>query len=92
MSEPIKVGDLVVMVRGHECVYCVAGGIPFVVTRFAPRLDKVWHCSKCCQDVAASKDAVNFRGGRPRIPISWLKRIPPLEELDDVKESEELHA
>lgn len=34
----------------------------------------------------------HLTNGRKSIPVSWLKRIPPIEELDDVTRDEEITA
>jgi len=89
MSKPIQVGDLVVVVR----VCCVGyqdispwlfrvGDVHSVMPR---------KCA-CCgtelpdtQFASTSKKYVGF-------PIPWLKRIPPLDELEGEQRKEELTA
>lgn len=94
MNEPIKEGDLVVLVRGHSCALNEAGGVPFVFGKThtystAPR------CARC------KESALFGAGTHPRLPqslggwvtpIEWLKRIPPPEELEGEKRSDEVEA
>lgn len=100
MSE-IRVGDLVVMVRGHECLYAKGAGIPFTVTELVHPTGGGWMCGYCQQRSAGPNEegALGIKpyratspGNLTAIPISWLKRIPPLSQLDDVKCDEELTA
>ena len=90
MSEPIKAGDLVRVVRGHECTI----GFMFVVSAILPQRNGGWWCPRCnTRDIArdekwgASKD-----GSTHGIPLPWLKRILPLGELDGEKRDEEITA
>ena len=98
MSEPIKVGDLVMVVRGHPCVVELLGGTPWTVTGFQEPKHGGWHCSRCHMDsagpnVIAALGAPSVTGcKRPVIPITFLKRIPPLSELEGEKRDEEITA
>ena len=92
MSEPIKVGDLVMVVRGRYCCGHETGheGSIFTVTRFYtpnPRFEKCKFCDRPDVEMGAY--------GLPQrmsIDVYRLKRIPPLSELDDVKRDEEITA
>jgi hypothetical protein len=96
MSEPIKVGDLVMIVRGHECAVRLKGGIPYTVTAIVPQVGGGWYCNACNTKDHAPHDlfgaALWHTGHGNGMPLSWLKRIPPLSELDDVKNDEEITA
>jgi hypothetical protein len=98
MSEPIKVGDLVMIVRGHDCLLRKRGFEPFVVLALIPQRAGGWKCGQCGERDLGKNDAYGARAGWNKVsddssvPVSWLKRIPPLEELDDVKRDEEITA
>jgi hypothetical protein len=94
VSEPIKVGDLVVLVRGHECALAEAGGVPFVFNATYRYTTSV-HCARC------KADPLFGPGDYPRlpkslggwvVPMTWLKRIPPLDELEREQEKKEITA
>jgi len=83
----IEPGDLVALVRGHECTVNAVGGIPFRVAqvhclsiagvRFVCR-----HCG-----YGQSANGVRFtcdtRGNN--LPLAWLKKFPPLDEADSTE-------
>jgi hypothetical protein len=89
VSEPIKVGDLVMVVRKAGYCECFLG-LMFKVTAIGPSPDGTIDCGKCGDVKPTTMDARRANGGWQ--PLVRLVRIPPLEELDDVKEREELHA
>lgn len=85
MSEPIKIGDLVAIVRSC-CVGFRDGVSIFRVESMRPTRTSSF-CSSCggtLPNEAYASDAPQYPGA----PISWLKRIPPLEKLEGL-ESEE---
>ncbi len=88
MSEPIKVGDLVMFVKA--CCDRFRDGVTVfrVVSINARPLGA--HCSWCGRDLPkearASDEPVSDSGA----PLSWLKRIPPLSELESEKQKEDL--
>lgn len=97
MSEPIKTGDLVMVVRGHSCVLASIGGVPFRVNDILPVRGGGWHCNRCGEkNLTPDSDGANLAGFhsiRDRaIPLKWLRRITPLGELGDVPQKEEIHA
>ena len=95
MTEPIKVGDLVMVVRGHACIVARIGGIPFTVLAFMPQIGGGWHCSVCNERDIAQSDLIGARLLRHAdhgIPLSWLKRIPPLAELEGEQRKEGVEA
>lgn len=86
MDRPIQVGDLVVILRGC-CDDSQVGHIKTVEgIRHYGRL----HCSACGLEI--SHPFATWLNGRHMWgrPLSWLKRIDPLSELDDVKREEEI--
>ncbi|MCR4300666.1 MAG: hypothetical protein NUV51_03575 [Sulfuricaulis sp.] len=86
MSE-IKEGDLVQVVR-WPCCGVGLGGVFRVVEILSPNAG---HC-KCGapQPFEAHPVGAGIPSKRWGAPISWLKRIPPLAELDDVQTKEEI--
>lgn len=84
----IKVGDLVMVVRGHECVLTAIGGRVYVVLDMVGQTGGGWYCPKCqTRDLAqdellAAKLFAEIDGG---IPTGWLKKIPPISELGEVQ-------
>lgn len=87
MREPIKVGDLVMVIRwGHK--HGPMGrdpnpGTPYIVTL----LDKAT-CTVCGESLGMGAAGHDGRG----VPVSWLRKIDPQAELDDVKQDEEITA
>lgn len=80
MSDPIKVNDLVYMVRDCPCSPSCAckQGHTFMVIRVTeyPGVGMGWY-------------AAGHPSGK-ELRFEYLKRIPPLKELDDVKRDEKL--
>lgn len=91
MSEPIKVGDLVMVVRKADFGCCVAPGEDlgkiFVVCDLS-----ITHftCAICGARHGARLMA--WRDKHWVFELHRLKRIPPLGELEGVDEKETLHA
>lgn len=86
MSEPIKIGDLVAIVRSC-CVGFRDGVSIFRVESMRPTRTSA-RCSTCGGELPKepyAADAPQYPGA----PVSWLKRIPPLEKLEGL-ESEEV--
>lgn len=95
MSQQIKVGDLVMLVRGHECAIKVAGGIPFTVIGIVAPFGGGWTCPDCGMRNAGPNEngAAGFRkksGGA--IPLSWLIKIDPPAIPESVERKEEMPA
>jgi hypothetical protein len=83
MSEQIKVGDLVVVVRWpHSCQ-----GNKFLGSVFRiGALSSSVQCPRCGE---IFKTPVAHPEEKSRaIPLAWLKRIPPLSELETEKTNE----
>ncbi len=93
MNRPIQVGDLVVLVRGHGCILERHVGRVFTVLGLVAPVGGGWHCTWCHKDSAGPNEIAARINEKPGgIPLSWLKRIPPLSELEGEQSKEELHA
>lgn len=107
MSEPISVGDLVQVVRGHSCLMSRVGGYTFTVTEFVKQIGGGWTCGICGERNLGKHDSYGAAGcpkpptrihqpyahltkGAACIPLSFLKRIPPLSELEGERRDEKL--
>lgn len=90
MDKPISVGDLVQVVRWPCCGISV--GYIYVVDRFAPVSSS--RCSSCKAEVPSGSYAESAidpsDGKRWSTPIPWVKRIPPLSELEGEKTQEDI--
>ena len=94
MNKPIQVGDLVVVVRAH-CDADLTLGMIRTVEEL--RDSRNWRCTACGKrgqffgaDLGAPPEGYSF--ARLFFPLSDLKRIPPLSELESEKRDEEIHA
>lgn len=90
MSEPINVGDMVIIVR-WPC--CGAGlGKIYSVVDLSPSAGPLFVCGSCKKqmDTGQERDAQLTTKGW--IHLSWLRRIPPLSELESTEHKEETHA
>ena len=94
MSEPIKAGDLVVVVRASSCGCPPKLGHIFRVLEVRPPKGRL-HCKHCKADLAPDPVAVERHapGFGSRVwELNRLKRIPPLDELESEKHKEGLTA
>ena len=85
MSEPIKVGDLVMVAKPTNCCNYFAGiGKIYTVIPFHDRRP-TWKCVVCGFVDVQPEDSVKLsnRGAYER---RRLKRIPPLEELEQARD------
>lgn len=86
-DKPISVGDVVVVLREHCPTDGVLGAIGKVMAIHQHNL--VWlHC-KC----GAAFDAGGYHAELAKDsyhPVAWLKRIPPLDQLEVEKRDEKL--
>ncbi len=83
----IKVGDLVVVVAWHPCG-CGLGQIGRVTERWG--FGECLGCDKCKREYPPEQHEAVYVDYR-LICLRWLKRIPPLDELEGEKNKEELH-
>lgn len=89
MSEPIKAGDLVMLVRA-DCEHEAKNiGRIFVVP--ALRHDTS-HCPKCWHQHEAQWHAVSDKDSGHGWPLRNLKRIDPLPESERTPQGEEITA
>lgn len=89
MSEPIRVGDLVMVVRFPCCGACL--GVVMTVTRLVNTGDD-YRCSRCGKLHGLKQVPSAIDDGRVRdrhFPLSWLRRIDPLEEPETIEREEE---
>jgi hypothetical protein len=84
MSEPIKTGDLVVVIKPTPCGCKDSLGWTGCVERLGRFKAR---CSFCG---AVWESASMLLMSSYYIHVSRVLRIPPLEELDDVKQDEEI--
>jgi len=101
-DRPIAVGDLVVVVRGHSCVLELIGGWVYRVESIERQIGGGWFCNRCgTRDIApeamygatghrkpAGVNLLKAGRGPAAIPLQWLKRIPPLDELEGERTEE----
>ena len=86
-DRPIQIGDWVVVVRWGPC------GCGLGVTGIVERIllpDNLRRCAECKTPSSGLYTPCWF--GNWQAPLEWLKRIPPLDELEDVKRDEEISA
>ena len=86
MSEPIKVGDLVMVVKKNVCGCDWSVGMVFKVIAIDRTQAKNW-CCKCGALYGPFDQAVNGVWGAA---LYRLKRIPPLSELESEKREEDI--
>ena len=85
MSEPIKAGDLVVVVGAHCAASSMYLGTIFVAQAVGR---DIAHCSACYADLGWQDYARDEHG----LAFGFLKRIDPLTEPEDVEHKEEMPA
>lgn len=93
MDKPISVGDLVVVVRTC-CPKRDELGAHFRVASISAFMGGEWGCKHCDAYGYDSKIIAEQHYGPKRdskhAPLGWLKRIPPMEELEGEKRDEKL--
>lgn len=90
MSEPIKAGDLVEVIATSGCAHIDYRGYYKRVERIIPAMELV--CEECNASIGRHVHA-EFTDEYPaHLPLSWLRRVPPLEELEGEKQDEEITA
>lgn len=90
MEEPIKVGDLVVVVRGCGC----HSGSIFTVGVITP-VSGWYACGICNEEILRDPVLVSralpfIPHGANHLPLAWLKKIPPLGDLKFEPREEDL--
>jgi hypothetical protein len=87
----IKVGDLVAVIHWPCCNGDI--GLVFNVTGLKPATGVGGYCSHCgdrSKHSTTCQNAINAKGSI--FPVHWLKRIPPLDELEKEQERKEIAA
>lgn len=91
MSEQIKAGDLVVIVKTTPCGCCPPTSVGRIFRVIRVKGSGLSRCTSC--GFGWKRDgAYAFAEEGNGADVWRLKRIPPLRELDDVKREEEIHA
>jgi hypothetical protein len=86
MSEPIKAGDLVIVIRGQHC--CGGTGRSLGKIR---SVTEIRHGMMRCRECNARHERTYARTSVGKsYDISRLKRIPPLSELEGERTKEDL--
>ena len=88
MSEPIKAGDLAVIVRPSHCGLVDSIGLVFRVTKVRQRLNST--CHGCGAKLPVGVWVAESESDAFVTELTRLKRIPPLDELESHKQPEEL--
>jgi hypothetical protein len=88
MTAPIGLGDSVYVWKWHACG-CGLGRVG-VVTRMGFTLNTTG-CT-CCRTPVTGKDAIDGLSldGKFNAPIEWVKRIPPIGELEGQPSQEDI--
>jgi hypothetical protein len=87
MSEPIKTGDLVQIVRPTRCGCGKSIGLIFQVSAVESHSS---YCDTCKAQLGTEIVALGLH--HYGMPLWRLKRIPPLSELEGEKRDEEITA
>ena len=90
-DRPIQAGDLVMLVR--HCTPAMNNGslgAVFVVKEIVHH--QIDSCVLCGANHTGmyARPVAKYAGTHTRAPLSWLKRIPPLDELEGAKTQEKL--
>ena len=93
MSEPIKVGDLVVVVLPNGCRNCPDTSTGTVTTvREFRRYPGGSFCTRCDSSITDYLYEAAFCENGKQYGLHRLKRIPPLSELESEKRDERITA
>lgn len=94
MSDPIKVGDLVMVVRGNSCCVPHLGlGAILSVERIEPA--RRYGCGRCKWSISDGRPLARVRSADGRVgytECSRLKKIDPLAKDETTDQPEELTA
>ena len=93
-DKPISVGDLAIVVR--DCCGHWLGRV-FRVSSIQQISLPAWiRCSLCARELSnieyVRTDQPNVRDAVIHAPLGWLRRIPPIEECDEVSRDEGITA
>jgi hypothetical protein len=86
MDRPISVGDLVQVVRWDCCAGILGEVFRVQIIRQSTPKARCTYC-KAEQGSVLAVDSDKYMA-----PLAWVKRIPPLEELDEVRTEDEVTA
>jgi len=90
-NKPIAVGDLVMVVRGHDCIVRKLGGVPMHVERISQSACGGLRCSLCgSSKVYPQTTCANFEGKKCFLPLAWLIRIEPPAVSQQTESTKEL--
>jgi hypothetical protein len=92
-SDAISAGDTVYVARvDHACADVVLGRVYVYSPRPTPHNGT--RCQRCgTPDIALPNEACHYVASTDRsLPQRWLKKIPPLAELESEKREEEITA
>lgn len=84
--------DLYLVVREHCDAAKLMGHVVQVEALEPAHPTMYLRCLACKQEYAHNAVHALIRDKQAYHPLAWLKRIPPLGELDDVKRDEEITA
>lgn len=90
VDRPIQAGDLVVTLKG--CPKCDSGlGRIFRVLEIRPPRNGFFCCKACGSSpiYAGGLAAIRDYVADTATPVAWLKRIPPLDELQTFRQTDE---
>lgn len=91
MHEPIKAGDLAIIVRAKRCGCAESVGWIVLVEGIQSHLaGRCYECGQITYTVSTPAAIVLDSKGRATIELSRLKRIPPLSELEGEKNDSKL--
>ena len=88
-EEAIRPGDLVVVVRGC-CDRAMQGVVGLHATVLHLYDDPGRGCIFCDADLPTKRAELDHKQWNS--PVAWLKKVPPLNEIDEVKRKEEIAA
>lgn len=86
-NEAIEVGDLVAVVRGHECVINQIGGIPWTVASVTRHTGHGRLRCDYCGYAWPVDGMVAAENAHYIVPVAWLKKFPPLDALTETEQS-----
>jgi hypothetical protein len=90
MDKPISVGDLVMVLRSCDCKPERGYGTIFTVEAIEAAYR--FECIRCDRIIRDGRPLAFGRisKGPGYHPVAWLRRIPPLEELEGEKTQEKI--